>query len=170
MYKIIKILIASLAFITLSATAASYDSRYTSIEPSSCRTLSNDEMSSTQSCQRFDNIQVKVLEGDIRQSITLTRSGKEYPLEFWRTVSPTFSSLGNKIEWRYTKGKNEKLKGMITRLNASGQSDSSRTTSYLVVVSIKKSRMCVVAKVAPQSRQNQKARRILEKSSNMPCL
>ena len=161
MYNVRYIIMASLAFITLSTTSASYDSRYTSIEPSSCRILSSDEISSTQSCQQFDNIQVKVLEGDIRQSITLTRRGKEYPLEFWRTVSPIFSSLGNKIEWRYTKGMNGKLKGMITRLNASEQSENAKTTSYLVVVSIKKNRMCVVAKIAPQSKQNQKARSIL---------
>ena len=95
MKKTRKFIVAGLAFVTFSVMAASrYDSQYTSIEPSSCHTLSSDEFSSTQSCPQFGNIHVKVLEGDIRQSITLIRNGKDYPLDFWRTVSPAFSSLG----------------------------------------------------------------------------
>ncbi len=166
-----KLIIISLFFTSILANAAGFDSSYTSIESRHCRTLEADSMGSMQSCPVFEGIKVKVIEGDLRQSITLISKGKEYPLDFWRTVSPAFSLLGNKIEWRYTKGKAKKLKGMIVRFNASEDIDNpKKITSYLVITKMNANNICVVGKIAPQRQQNQKARRMLERSGKMPCL
>lgn len=162
--------ITSLFFISLLANATGFDSSYSSIELRHCKLLESDSMGSVQSCPAFRGITVKVIEGDLRQTINLTRKNKEYPLNLWHKISPVFSLLGTKIEWRHTKGKPEDIKGIIVRFNASeGMHESAKITSYLAVIKISANNICVIGKVAPQARQNQKARDMLDGSNNMPC-
>jgi hypothetical protein len=162
--------LVSLFFIITSANAANFDSAYTSIQSKHCQLLESDRMGSAQSCASFGNIKVQVIEGDLRQSITLIRQGKYYPLDFWRTVSPAFSSLGSLIEWRYQKGQRDTPNGIITRLNVSIGEDAEVTKSYLVVVKITAKAICVVGKISPRAKQNQMARKMVEVSSDMACL
>lgn len=153
--------------------ATGYDSSYTPLKEENCTTLSLDEESGgiTQSCQGFGNYGVQLLEGDLRQSLTLTRDGKEYPLHFWTTVSPAFTYLGEVIEWRHTKGKPDNVHGMIVRLNASEDSiDTEKTTSYLVVTKITDDRICVVNSIPPQKDQNLIARQQADNSSDSICV
>ncbi|CAA6799081.1 MAG: Unknown protein [uncultured Sulfurovum sp.] len=146
-------------------------SSYTSIDQKDCVTLDSDNMGSIQECESFTGIGVKVIEGDIRQSIILTRNEKEYDLAFWSTVSSAFSSLGLKIEWRHELGKPEKVKGMIVRFEASDDYENlDKVSSYLVVSKITKDEVCVVAKVLPQKNQNEMARKILDSTDILPCL
>ncbi len=146
-------------------------SSYTSIEQKDCITLDSDNMGSVQECEYFSDIRVKVIEGDIRQSIILTRNKKEYDLKFWSTISPDFSSLGLKIEWRHELGKSKNLKGMIVRFETSDDYENlDEVSSYLVVSKITKDEICVVAKVLPQHEQNQVARDILDIKKELPCL
>ena len=162
--------ITSLFFVSLSVNATGFDSSYSSIESRHCRLLESHRMGSTQSCPSFRGIKVNVIEGDLRQTINLIRKDKEYPLNLWSKISPAFSFLGTKIEWRHTKGKPRDIKGIIVRFNASEDFDNSaKTTSYLAVVKINAKTMCVVGKIAPQAKQNQKARNMLDRSHNMPC-
>ncbi len=146
-------------------------SSYTSIAEQDCITLNSDNMGSIQECEPFLDIKVKVIEGDLRQSIVLMRKGKEYDLNFWSIVSPMFSFLGQKIEWRHQLGKPEKLKGMIVRFEASDNFENlDKTSSYLVVSKISKDKICVVAKIAPSEHQNAIARKILDSKKVLPCL
>ena len=148
-----------------------YESQYTSIAEKDCRTLDSDNIGSIQECKPYRNIRVKVLEGDIRQSITLIRDKKEYDLNFWSTVTYAFSSLGSKIEWRYPIDNPKKPIGMIVRLHANeNREDEQKTISYLVVSKITANQICVVGKVFPQANQNVLARRMLEQSTKMPCM
>ena len=163
-------------FVTTWLQAEDHDtslntSSYTSINQKDCITLDSDNMGSLQECESFLDIGVKVIEGDIRQSIILTRNKKEYDLAFWSTVSPAFSSLGLKIEWRHEQGKPENIKGMIVRFEASDDADNiEKVSSYLVVIKIMNNKICVVAKITPQKEQNEIAREILDSTEELPCL
>ena len=109
------LVLASLSVIgILPVYAGNFDSNYTSVKEKNCTTLETDETGSVQSCPGFGDIKVKVIEGDLRQSITLNRKGTDYPLNFWETVSNNWSELGSKIEWRY-KSKKPKNKFISRR-------------------------------------------------------
>ncbi len=161
---------------TQSASATPlYDSSYTSIVAAGCKTIQFDEesASSTQQCESFWQIGVLVLEGDLRQSITLVRDGQEYPLEFWSTVTSAFSELGDKIEWRHIKRRPDRLAGMIVRLNAAENPEQpEQTTAYLVVSKVTPQQVCVVGKIPPQAdgSQNVQARVMAEQAERMACL
>lgn len=167
-----KILIfVSLFIMALNVNAKDFDSHYTSIDEKDCQTQAADNLGSLQICPSFAGITVQALEGDLRQSITLIRNEIEYPLEFWRTVSSSFSALGSKIEWRYKIGKADQPFSMITRLNVSDDpANFNKRTSYLIVSKITADDICVVGKISPQPKQNQKAREMAEQSTNMPCI
>ena len=146
-------------------------SSYTSIDQKDCITLDSDNGGSVQECEPFLDIGVKVIEGDIRQSIILRRNGKEYDLAFGSTVSPAFSSLGLKIEWRHELSKPKNLKGMIVRLEVSDDYENlDKTSSYLVVSKLMHKDICVVAKISPQKDQNEIAREILDSTEKLACL
>ncbi len=145
-------------------------SAYTSIESKDCTTLSNTNLGASFSCEAYGNMKVEVLEEDLRQSITLIRDKKRYPLELWRSVSPAFSFLGNKIEWRFRKKEKYKPFAMITRYNVSVGEYLEQTNSYLAVVKITNKNMCVVGKVKPQRKQNILAREMADKAESLNCV
>ena len=148
-----------------------YESQYTSIAEKDCRTLDSDNMGSIQECEPYQNIFVKVLEGDIRQSITLRREEKEYALNFWLTITDAFSSLGSKIEWRYKVDNPHYPVGLIVRLDVTEEiEDMEHRISYLIVSKITHNQICVVGKILPQANQTLLARSMLEHSEKMPCL
>ena len=95
-----KIIITGAVIGVSTLWAGEYDSTYTSIKANQCRTISTDELGSTQACRSFANINVRVIDSDLRQSITLIRGGNLYPLDFFIKVSSHWSLLGDKIEWR----------------------------------------------------------------------
>ena len=175
MRSIIRITIATF-LLSLGSVSADelYSSSYSSIDEKSCRTIAITEESGsvTQRCPDYRSIGVITMEGDLRQSITLIRNGKEYPLEYWRTVTSSWSVLGKTAEWRHEKEAPDRLIALITRLNISEDPDNpDRMTSYLVVSKITNNEVCVVGKVAPQrdGSQNLKAREMADRASAMPC-
>ncbi len=148
-----------------------YTSSYTSIDEKDCTTLDSDDIGSIQECESFEDIGVKVLEGDMRQSITLIRQNREYVLDFQSTVSSAFSSLGTKIEWRHEKDNPKNLKGMIVRFELYDDPNNlDKIHSYLVVSKITPHAICVVGKIPPQSKQNELARAMLDAKSELPCI
>jgi len=148
-----------------------YESSYTSIAQKDCRTLESDNLGSIQECESFAGMKVTVIEGDIRQSITLSRDDKQYELNFWNTVSYGFSSLGLELEWRYLHNQFDNPVGIIVRLEVNeDEDDSEKVTSYLVVSKITEKEICVVGKVAPQKNQNEAAREMVEQSNKMSCI
>lgn len=168
--KPIRTFVAASVFLSsLPVYAVNFDSSYTSIAAKDCTTLETDEMMvSVQSCPSFGNILVEVTEIDLRQSITLSRGGTDYSLDFRETASVYMNVLGSKIEWRYKSRKPASPVAMIVRLNVAENPE--RDTSYLVVAKITTDNICVVGNVPPQGKQNQKARRMAERSAKMPCL
>ncbi len=148
-----------------------YTSSYTSIDEKDCMTLDSDDLGSIQECEPFGDIGVRVVEGDIRQSITLTRQNREYILNFQSIVGTGLSTLGTQIEWRHEKGKSENVKGMIVRLDVNEDpEDLDKITSYLVVSKITPKDICIVGKILPQSNQNELARAMLDVKEELPCL
>ena len=167
---LISIIFSSLSYAGESS-GIKYISSYTSIDEKDCVTLDSDNLGSIQECEAFANIRVKVVEGDIRQGITLTRQNREYILNFQSIVQVGFSSLGNKIEWRHEKGKPENLKGMIVRLDVNeNPEDLDKITFYLIVSKITEDNICVVGKILPQSNQEELARAMLDSKEELPCL
>lgn len=56
---------------------------------------------SIRSCPGVDSYHLLVLEDDNRASITITDArNREFPLNFWDTVTHAVSTLGEKAEWR----------------------------------------------------------------------
>ena len=176
MRQIVKKLILLLVLSTLygvdgMAGSPSYESAYTSIDADDCRTVIEEEISITQYCKSFANIEVEVLGDDLRQSITLKRNGISYPLEYWRKISTAWSLLGKKIEWRYPKGQADNPIAMIARFNVSEDLDNpDKMTSYLVVSKISRDIICPVGKIRPQAKQNRLAREMAERSDKMRCI
>jgi len=161
----------TLLFLTFSMlmgeekTSPLNSSSYTSIEERDCTTLDSDNIGSVQECESFENIGVKVVVGDSRESIILTRKEREYDLELLSTFKNIFSSFGSTLEWRHELINSKNIKGLIIPLNMSDDSENlDKTSTYLVVAKITTDKICVVAKIAPQKEQDEIAREILDTS------
>ena len=149
--------------------AAQNKSVYTSTKTSACRTISQsdkDAGSYEGECTGVGGYKVRVLEGDIRQTISIiTPAKKKFELNFWGYYSG-FSSIGEKIEWR-TKG--GAPVALIARYNVAMNDDPRSSRSYLMVSKIGKTSSCVVETVEPGAKQNEQARTAADKASTMPC-
>ena len=171
-------LTTTIALLTLLAlpTAAPNESVYTDLSASACKTIETNEESgsSVQSCAGVGGYSLLVADDDARMSITVVApGGKKRPLEFWSVVTSGFSTVGDKAEWRVTKGSDGSVTpvALIVRLVASEDpEDSSKTTSYLVVATVGADASCVVAKVPPGPNQNEQAREIADAAKTKPCL
>jgi len=146
-------------------------SSYTSIEQKDCVTLDSDNIGLVQECEAFEDIGVKVIVGDTRKSIILTRDERAYELAFLLMFKSLFSSFGSKLEWRHRLANTKEIKGVIIPINMSEDVENlEKTTSYLVVTKITKEKICVVAKIAPQKDQHEIAREVLDTDEDLPCL
>lgn len=166
-----KILTLAAAIILSSVFAfAQNTSVYTNLDGKGCKTLEsnpNEGGSFLGECKGVGGYKLQVLEGDLRQSVNvIDPRGKKTELNFWN-ISGGFSSLGEQAEWRM-KGKTPVA--MIVRFNVSeNPEDSSKTTSYLVVVKITKSVVCITSALKPTRSHNYEARLAADKSATRPC-
>jgi len=176
-----KLLVFSVWIILLSAVGifaqkAKIESVYTSLETKACKTLSqtDEEAGSYEGeCPGIGGYKLRLIEGDIRQSINVITPGKKkYELDLFIKVSGGFSSVGAKAEWRVTrKGKTVTPTALIVRFNASENSeDSSIITSYLVVTKITKNEICITDIVKPNAKANEQARKLADSSATKPCI
>lgn len=153
------------------ADTGAISSVYTSLAEADCRVIEIDEGSegSVSRCPGVAGHAVKVLEGDLRQSINvLTPDGKEHELNYWSTVTGGFSSVGPRAEWRM---RSERPIALIVRVNASEDpEDSSRLTSYLAVAKITPGETCVTDRIGPVPDANTVARAAADRSAGRPCL
>ena len=149
--------------------AAQNKSVYTSTKTSAGKTISQSDDgdgSYEGECTGVGGYKVRVLEGDIRQTISIiTPAKKKFELNFWGYYSG-FSSIGEKIEWR-TKG--GAPVALIARYNVAMNDDPRSSRSYLMVSKIGKTSSCVVETVEPGAKQNEQARTAADKASTMPC-
>lgn len=148
-----------------------YESSYTSIDQKDCHTLESDNLGSIQECESFADMKVTVIEGDVRQSITLTRNERQYELKFWNMLSSGFSALGLELEWRYKHNQFDSPLGLIVNLEVNEDEENMEAmSSYLIVSKIREEDICIVSKVPPQKDQHLAAQKILESPDELPCL
>ena len=117
-------------------------------------------------CPGVGGYKLKLIEGDLRQTLTvITPKKKEHPLRF-NEFYYTFSAIGDKVEWRLKHGVPVAL---IARYNVSDAENSEKRTSYLMVVKITKSFSCVTEVVPPEAKQNERARKLADAASTKAC-
>jgi hypothetical protein len=165
----------TLALILSAATFAQarIESIYTSTKTTACKPTPESEDGSYRGiCRGVGGYTLELLEGDLRQTINvIDPKKKKHELDLWTSVSSGFSSMGDKVEWRVTRsGKTVIPKALIIRFNASeNPEDSSKITSYLVVVAISKTYACVTDLIPPSRDQNVKARQAADSKLVAPC-
>lgn len=157
--------------VTLASTiviSAQFKSVYTSTKTSACRTISSnpDEAGSYEGeCMGVGGYKVRLLEGDLRQSLDIiSPTKKKSELKLWEWY-PSFSAVGEKLEWR-TKG--GVPFALIFRYYVADP-QGGKGTSYLFVTKLGKASSCVVDVVDPTAKQNEKAREIADASAGKPC-
>ena len=165
-----KIFIALFCFIALASLAVAQNkSVYTSTKTGACRTIKsnpNEGGSYEGECVGVGGYKVRLLEGDIRQTLNIiTPAKKKFELEFWGFYGG-FSSIGEKIEWR-TKG--GVPVALIARFIVADSENEKKNTSYLMVSKIGKTKSCVTDVVLPGANQNEKARELADVASAKPC-
>lgn len=153
-----------------AATSAQTKSVYTSTKTSACRTISQsdaDAGSYEGECAGVGGYKVRLLEGDIRQTLNIiTPAKKKFELNFWYIFSG-FSAIGEKIEWRV---KGVTPFALIARFNVADNDDPRSSRSYLIVSKVGKTESCVVGTVPAGAKQNEDARAMADKSQSMPCM
>ena len=164
------IIILALGFFVFAGTATAQNkSVYTSTKTSACKTIHsnpNEGGSYEGECPGTGGYKVRLIEGDIRQTLTIvTPVKKKFELNFWNFYGG-FSTVGEKIEWRTKGGVPVSL---IARFNVANSEDASKNTSYLMVSKIGKSASCVTDVVLPGPKQNQIARELADAASGKPC-
>lgn len=165
-----KIGTVGLAFAAIFATAAEAagaGSVYTDLTPAKCRPTATG--SETRRCPGVAPYTLLAERDDDRASVTLASSdGKRYPLAFWDVVTPYFSRLGPRAEWRVTK---EGVPyGLIVRVDTLASADASKTTSFLAVAKIAPPAVCVTDRIAPGPTANTEARKAADLAAGKPCL
>jgi hypothetical protein len=159
------------ALLLLFATSAGAQNKsvYTSTKTRDCRTIrstQNEAGSYEGECKGVGGYKVRLLEGDIRQSLNIiTPAKKKFELNFWGYYGG-FSTVNEKIEWRTRRGVPVSL---IARFNVADAEDSSKNTSYLMVSKIGRSVSCVTDIVLPGPKQNEDARKLADTASTKPC-
>lgn len=105
---------------------------------------------------------------DARESITLIRAGKSYPLDLWRVVDGRFSSVGDRFEFRVVNGK---AVAGIVRFTHVIDDATNEKVSNLVVVRLSPT-PCVVRVVPPSAGadQNAKARTLADRATAYSCV
>lgn len=158
-----------LATICVSTASAQVKSVYTSTRTGACRTIASDETGAGSyegECPGVGGYKIRLIEGDIRQTINIiTPAKKKFELNFWNFYS-SFSSIGEKVEWR-TK-KNVPI-ALIARYNVSDPEESQKSTSYLVVSKIGPTQSCVIDFIPPGPQQNVEARKVADEAQTKPC-
>jgi len=162
--------------IVLTANGQTPTSTYTNLGEKYCRTLKSSDAEGGEylgRCAGVAGYTLLVTEGDLRQNITVvTPKGAKHSLELWSVVSSAFSSLGAKAEWRVKKAKNKITPtALIVRYNASENPEKpDQTASYLAVIKITTTEICVTDKVSPGAKANEDARKLADESATKPCL
>jgi hypothetical protein len=158
-----------------SASAQSNQSVYTDLKVKACRTLESRTSEAgwyLGRCPGVAGYKLLLQEGDLRQDLTVvTPGGKKHLLRLPELIGSSFSSLGEKAEWRMQRrGGKAAPVALIVRFNLSNPEDSSKITSYLAVAKITSGQICVTDKINPGANANQQARDAADRAAQKPCL
>ncbi|HQZ96797.1 MAG TPA: hypothetical protein PLP21_10805 [Pyrinomonadaceae bacterium] len=155
--------------ISVFAVTAQNQSVYTSTKTTACKTIkssSKDAGSYEGECPGVGGYKIRLIEGDIRQTIDIiTPAKKKFELNFWHFYG-AFSSIGEKVEWRTKAGVPVAL---IARYEVADPEGIKKGTSYLMISKISKNESCVTDVVPPGAKQNEKARKLADAAISKPC-
>ena len=175
--KKINLLILAVFFsaIVPFSAAAQVSSVYTNLTKDNCQTVETTEETggSVQKCKGFGAWSLMVLDDDERMSVNVVAPDeKQHELDFWSVITPAFSSLGTKAEWRVKKEGDELQPiALIIRVNSTSEATGKRKrSSYLAVSKITADGICVVEKISGQKNANQLAQTSADNSAQKPCL
>lgn len=167
---------ATSLLLTANSSAKGASAAYTPTEGKACVTISHDrETGDTVSrCPGIAGYSVLVLNSDDRASISIETPDKTVlPLNFWDTITPTFSTLGPKVEWQMEAAKGRRTPvAIIARVRTVDQTDvaSPKPLSYLVVAHIRGDKTCVTGKIPGSQANANQAARALANSREPECL
>jgi hypothetical protein len=172
--RVIAIMICLLAMTAVAAAQAN-DSMYTSLSTKACRTVkstSDEGGSYVGICPGVAGYKLQLEEGDLRQNIrVVTPAGQKNSLELWNVVGSSFSSLGEKAEWRIKRaGAKVTPIALIVRYNVADPENSTKSTSWLAVAKITAAKICVTDKIAPKASANVEARVAADSAGKKQCL
>ena len=169
----------AIALLALAAAAsASQDkgprSIYTDISDASCTPIPSSGEPNEEDglkCRGPAGFNLLALSGDMRATVTIVGpDGKEYPLEFWDTVTGGFSTLGPRAEWRVRDAESVPY-ALIVRVSASENPDKpDDKTSWLAVAKVTAEAVCVTDKVKGGIDDNARARAAADSAASKPCL
>jgi hypothetical protein len=171
------LLFATMSTVT-QCTGAKRDiaSTYTDLSGNQCQTIKEDKETgnSVQECPGVGGFHLLVADDDARMSISVVSpDNKEHALDYWNIITRSFSSLGEKAEWRVVKRKGKITPiALIVRVDFSEQQnlDSPKKTSYLAVAKITPEEICVTDKINFSADANEQARQAADNSANKACL
>ena len=165
-----------LCAISSFAQKAKLTSIYTNLSGKNCRSTKTvaETGSSVKKCSGVGAYSLLVLNDDSRMSLTLlSPDRKEHSLDLWTIITRSFSTLGEKVEWRVIERRGAVTPiAFIVRVNANIQEDPDKPQrkSYLAVIRITPEKVCVTAKVDASADANTKARQLADASGQKACL
>ena len=162
--------VLSLLWAGPGVASAQITSKYTSLSSKVCKELKSTDEEGTSyegECPGLSGYKLRLLEGDLRQSVDVVTPGrKTHQLAFWN-ISSAFSHVGEKAEWRM---RGRTPVALIFRFNASEDLENTeKHTSYLVVAKVTKNEICVTDVLKPGRSQNLDARKAADSSAARPC-
>jgi hypothetical protein len=153
-----------------SAFAAGLESSYTDISSKACKKMEADTEYEREKCGGIGGYRVDTVYGDQRQSImVVSPQGKEFDLSYWEMITPGFSHLGDKAEWRIAQeGGKPVPKALIVRVYT--KNDAGKEISYLAVAKVSPEKACVTDRIEGGPNANELARQAADASANKACL
>ncbi len=148
---------------------------YTNLDKS-CRAVEESTAASPtaiRSCPGIAGYKLLVRSDDGHADVTVVDpQGKRFYLNFGLFITPRFSVLGEKAEWRIVRRRNKAVPvALIVRVNAEeGAPDSASVTSYLAISKITNKDICVIDRIFPGPNQNEEARRAADMAVGKPCM
>jgi hypothetical protein len=152
-------------------------STFTDLSDAACVLVSKDPETggTTSRCPGIGKMTLLVHDDDDRMSITVvTADGKHHPLQYWNVITPAFSELGPKAEWRVVRRGGTVIPiALVARVNSQHQTGGTGPpvqSSSLAVAKITDDVICVTDNIASGARANESAQRAADTSCLRPCL
>lgn len=169
----------SMLFLFTCATHAQtgkMSSVYTTLRQKDCKKIDNPDLDDdvyNGLCPGVGGYMLEVVEGDGR-SMMIVRSpkGGYIDLRLDEAVSQAFSWFGEKAEWRVAAKEPTKPVALIFRFETSQPDHPTQpgNRSFLVVVKLTSTDICVTNAVEPGRDQNQRARELADTAGQQPCI
>jgi hypothetical protein len=161
--------------IHVAVPAATLTTESTPINDKQCVNISHDRETgdTVKKCPGIGGYSLLVLSSDDRASLSVVTNKATLPLNFWDMVSPTFSTLGSKVEWQVAShGGTKTPVALVVRVDTVDQTDvaAPRPVSFLVAARIRESGACVIGKLPAQQSNASQIARAMVMAPNTKCL